>query len=330
MRLAPLVPVLLAFAAAACRSTPPAVYPGEVRFARGSFAVCSDTRGWIMGEMWREPSGFERRAMIAKLAEERPDFIVNGGDLVSAGSHRSQWEVFDLETAPLRSAGVAYLPVLGNHDLWPDPKAGLANWWVRFPHLGGRRWNEIRYGHVTVLLLDSNATELTIEEEREQDAWFAARLDAARTDPSVRGVIAVFHHPVMTNSIAHGMSPWVRTHFVEPARGHEKLKLFITAHVHSYEHFAEDGVHFLVSGGGGAPLMDVKGPSGRFKDLYDGPRGFHFCRVTPQKDRIDVEMVRLVEDGGFSVADKWSVPLAPAATADPAGPPAGTPGETPR
>jgi 3',5'-cyclic AMP phosphodiesterase CpdA len=309
MKPAPLAALLVALAAASCKSTPPAVFPGEVRRTAGFFAVASDTRGWIAGEMWREPSGFERRAVVAKLAEERPDFIVNGGDVVSAGSYRSQWEIFDLESKSMRDAGIAYLPVLGNHDLWPDKREGLANWHARFPHLGGRRWNEFRYGAVSLLLVDSNATELSIEEERQQDEWFVARLDAAEADASVRCVMVVCHHPVMTNSIARGNESWVRSHFVEPAKRHGKAKLFITAHVHSYEHFAGEGIHYLVSGGGGAPLMDVAGPKGPEKDLYDGPRGHHFCRIAPREDRIDVEMVRLGDDGGWTVADKWSIKL---------------------
>ena len=262
-----------------------------------------------MGEMWREPSGFERRAVIARLAVERPDFIVNTGDLVAVGSSEPQWEIFDIETQPLRAAGIGYLPVLGNHDLWPDDADGLANWFARFAHLEGQRWSQVRYGSITILLLDSNESWLTSAQEAEQDEWLAARLHEADADPLVRCVILVCHQPPITNSYAHGTSSWVRSHFVELAHSHPKVKAFINGHVHSYEHFVERGIHFLVSGGGGAPLMNVAGPRGKFPDLYDGPRGHHFCRVIPREDRIDVEMERMDDAGAWSIADRWSIQL---------------------
>jgi hypothetical protein len=297
---------------AACRTAPPpAVYPNEFTTARGEFVVCGDTRGWIFGEFWRAPQGFERRAIVGRLVRERPDFVLNSGDLVAMGSSESDWEVFDAETAPLRDAGIAYLPVLGNHDLWPSTSGGLANWFARFSWLQGRRWYEVRYGYADLVVLDTNDSSLTADEISAQDAWYAERLAAADADPSVRCVLVVCHHAPITNCLFHGSSAWVREHFVALARTHPKVRAFVAGHVHSYEHFREDGVDFLVSGGGGAPLMDVAGPRGEHADLYDGPRGHHFCRFVPKDDRIDVEMERMDDDGRWSVADRWSIALAP-------------------
>lgn len=294
---------------AACSTAAPAIYSGAFTTERGEFVVCGDTRAWIFGELWREPQGFERRAVIARLVEERPDFVLNTGDLVAFGSIDSQWETFDREMEALRAANIAYLPVLGNHDLWPSAPGGLANWFARFPFLEGRRWYDVRYGYVDLLVLDTNDAALTAAEVADEDAWFALRLAEADADPSVRCVIVACHHAPVTNSHMHATREWVRAHFVEPARAHAKVKAFVTGHVHSYEHFVDGGIHFLVSGGGGAPLMDVAGPRGEFPDLYDGPRGHHFCRFIPRDDRVDVEMVRMDDDGRWSVADRWSIPL---------------------
>lgn len=295
---------------AACHTpAPPAVYSGDVAPDRDAFVIYGDTRGWIFGEFWRAASGDERRAVFARLAQERPAFVVNTGDLVARGSSEGDWETFDEETSALRAAGIAYLPVLGNHDLWADRDEALANWFVRFPFLDGRRWYEVRHAGVAVLLLDSNEYALSAEQVTAQDAWLAERLAAADADASVRCVLLACHHPPITNSIVHGSSAWVREHFVAPLAGHAKVKAFFAGHSHSYEHFREGGIDYVVSGGGGAPLMDVGGPTGEHPDLYDGPRGHHFCRLTPRDDRIDIEMVRLDDAGGWSVADAWAIPL---------------------
>ena len=305
--LAALAPLVLL---AACRApAPPAVYSGEVARDRDAFVIYGDTRAWIFGEFWRAASGTERRAVFARLLDERPAFVVNTGDLVAQGSSAGDWETFDEETAALRAAGIAYLPVLGNHDLWSDRDAGLANWFVRFPFLEGRRWYEVRHAGIALLLLDSNEYDLSAGDVAAQDAWLAERLAAADADPSVRCVLLACHHPPITNAIVHGSSQWVREHFVAPLAAHPKVRAFFAGHCHSYEHFSENGIHYVVSGGGGAPLMDVAGPTGRNRDLYDGPRGHHFCRLTPRDDRLDVEMVRLDGTGAWSVADAWSIAL---------------------
>ena len=121
--------------------------------------------------------------------------------------------------------------------------------------------------------------------------------------------MVAMHHVVVTNSVMHGRSEWARAQFVTPALATRKTKAFLTGHVHSYEHFVEDGVHFLVSGGGGAPLMDVDGPRGAHPDLYDGPRGHHFCRVIPREDRIDFEIEMLDDERRWFRADAWSIPI---------------------
>ena len=302
--LAPLV-----FVAACHTPAPPAVYSGAVAQDRDAFVIYGDTRGWLPVEVWRTASGSERRAVFRKLVQERPAFVVNTGDLVAQGSSASDWETFDEETSAIRAAGIAYLPILGNHDIWSDRDEGLANWFVRFPFLEGRRWYEVRHAGVAVLLLDSNQYDLSPEQVAAQDAWLAERLAAADADASVRCVLLACHHPPITNSIVHGSSAWVREHFVARIAAHPKVRALFAGHSHSYEHFVENGVHYVVSGGGGAPLMDVAGPTGKYRDLYDGPRGHHFCRLTPRADRIDVEMVRLDDAGGWTVADAWPIPL---------------------
>jgi len=299
--------LLATLVVASCRAAPPAVYGCDATVRRGEFVVCGDTRGWLMGELWRKPSGFERREVLAQIADEAPDFVLNTGDLVSAGSVAAEWEVFDVETAALREKGIGYAPVLGNHDLWPSPEGGLAEWFARFPFLDGRRWYELRYGRIDLLALDSNLAQLTPAQIDEESAWFRARLAAADADDSVRCVLVAMHHSPITNSVLPVGGERVRTLFVEPALAHRKVRAFVTGHVHSYEHFVGNGVHFLVSGGGGAPLMDVAGPTGAHRDLYDGPRGHHFVRMIPRDDRIDVEVEMLARDGRWFLADAWSI-----------------------
>lgn len=294
---------------AACRIAPPAVYPGAFSTARGEFVIYGDTRPWIFGEFWRAPAGDARRAVIARLAEEAPDFVLNTGDLVAFGSNAGAWAGFDEEMAPIREKGIAYFAALGNHDLWPDPAAALVQWNARFPHMGAQRWYALRHGAIDLVVLDTNFALLTPEQAAAQAAWYRDRLAADDADAEVRCVIVACHHTPRTNGIAHGSSDWVMTNVVEPGRTCSKFRAVFAGHVHSYERFLDRGVHIVVSGGGGAPLMDVAGPAGTNPDLYDGPRGHHFCRLIPRDDRIDVEVVMLGGDGAWFIADRFAIDL---------------------
>src|SRR5262249_54137413 len=157
-------------------------------------------------------------------------------------------ETFDEETAALRAAGIAYLPILGNHDLWSSHDAGLANWFVRFPFLEGRRWYEVRHAGVALLLLDSNEYDLTADEIAAQDAWLDGPPPAPAPAPGVRCVPPACPPPPITNPVMHGSSAWVREHFVARIAAHRKVRALFAGHSHSYEHFVENGVHYVVSG----------------------------------------------------------------------------------
>jgi 3',5'-cyclic AMP phosphodiesterase CpdA len=304
--------LLVAALVAACRAAPAGPCPqycGDVTIGCGEFVVCGDSRGHVFGEFWRPRTDDERRAIFAQLAEEAPDFIVNTGDLVADGSDLAAWAQFDREAEALRDRRIPYIPVLGNHDLWPHDEQALANWFARFPFLDGRRWFNVRYGSIDLVVIDSNADALTPRQIEEQEAWYRERLAADDADPEVRLVVVALHHSPYTNSYLVGNSEWVARLFVGPARASRKARLFFTGHVHSYEHFLVDGVHFVVSGGGGAPLMDVAGRRGRFRDLYSGPRRHHYCRVIPRDDRVDVQVVMRGDAGGWTIADAFSVAL---------------------
>ena len=77
-------------------------------------------------------------------------------------------------------------------------------------------------------------------------------------------------------------------------------RVFVAGHVHAYERFLKDGVHFLVSGGGGGPVRELG--AGRHPDLYAGPRGFHYLRFRLD-DGLRCDVMMLGPDGTWSRVD---------------------------
>ncbi len=77
-----------------------------------------------------------------------------------------------------------------------------------------------------------------------------------------------------------------------------KVKFVFGGHVHSYERFRMNGINYIVTGGGGAPVEKLPpAAKSRFKDEYDTtgtkPRGTHFCLVTVGQDYIELKTLNL-------------------------------------
>src|SRR5215510_5114744 len=82
-----------------------------------------------------------RAALIARIAEERPDAILISGDVPWHGGVQDDYDRFRTETEAWRSRRFRTIPALGNHEFSQClPEACLENWWKAFPELRCRRW----------------------------------------------------------------------------------------------------------------------------------------------------------------------------------------------
>jgi len=290
--------------------TPPA-FSGNVKPHREntSIIVYGDTQSRHPLEFWKKDTTSARRRVANRIAQLRPDLVINAGDLVDRGGSASAWSTFDEENAWLREQGVPYYPVLGNHDFMGGSIAeSLDNFFARFPHLERRRYYDLRVGPVAFLMLDTNFNKQADVEIRGQLRWMQGKLEKLERDASVKLIIIVAHHPPFTNSVSIG--PNIRViHFILPLlSGNAKCQLFFSGHVHSYERFRVGGVNYIVTGGGGAPLDEVA-ESVFPQDLFvDGSiRPFHYCTLTILDTRCIVEMFQLQPDGSWLSRDKLEV-----------------------
>ena len=86
-------------------------------------------------------SPLARAALIARIAEERPDAILISGDVPWHGGEKDDYTRFRSETEVWRSRGLRVIPALGDHEFSQClPEACLENWWTTFPELRGKRW----------------------------------------------------------------------------------------------------------------------------------------------------------------------------------------------
>jgi acid phosphatase type 7 len=263
-----------------------------------------------------------RTALITRIAEHQPDAIVISGDVPWHGGTKDDYTQFESETAVWRSRSLRVIPVLGNHEFSQCiPEACLENWWRTFPELRGRRWYATDVTpQVRVMALDSMSSLL---EGSEQRLWLEREI--SQLTSSVQFVILALHHPPVADiqtrlRLDHNPRPneLALASYLKEAARVSRARFVVTAgHIHNYERFFQDGVVYLVLGGGGAVPYEVdRTPSDLYKQI-DFPN-FHYVKLSLAGGTMTGEMYRLDEPSApmphFTLKDRFSVE-AQAATA---------------
>lgn len=260
-----------------------------------------------------------RRALVAKIASENPAALFIDGDIPWHGID-ADYAVYHAETGFWRERQLRVYPALGNHEFSTClESACLERWWQAFPELRGLRWYSVAIGSkVLGVALDSDASLLPGSAQRD---WLEGQI--AGLGPQVRLVLLVMHHPpvadLQTGRLAdHNPRPneIALTEYLGKVAPKSAARFLVSAgHVHNYERFDQDGVVYLVSGGGGAaPYEVVRTPSDRFQSA-DFPN-YHYVRLELHGDRVTGEMIRLVDYGApdprqWQIRDRFQITLRP-------------------
>lgn len=251
-----------------------------------------------------------RQALVAQIAREQPAAVFLTGDVPWHGGTVADYDVFRTETTAWRTGQLRVYPALGNHEFAGCAEAQcLENWWSAFPDLRGRRWYSVALGRrIRAYALDSEASLLAGSEQR---LWLERQL--AALPPSVRFVLVWLHHPpvaaLATGAMAsHNPRPnevALADYLRVAARSSRARFLVVAGHIHNYERYEQDGIAYLVSGGGGAKPVEVaRGADDRYQ-AAPGPT-FHYVRCRLEDPRLACEMVR-VDDPTAARPERFEV-----------------------
>ncbi len=196
----------------------------------------------VLGDTRTDAAAHQRVAdRIAILA---PDFYLHTGDLVENGARADQWDTFfEVEKEPL--ANIPFFVTLGNHEV------NHQNYFDLFYLPYNERWYSFDYGnaHFVCLEVDGYAS---YDPGSAQYRWLEN--DLASTD---RAWKFVFFHIPPYSSGPHGSDARV-IEALTPLFEWYGVDLVFNGHDHDYERSVVNGVTYIVSGGGGAPLYPRK------------------------------------------------------------------------
>jgi hypothetical protein len=260
-----------------------------------------------------------RRALVAKIAAENPAAIFINGDLPFHGI-AADYEVYRAETQLWRDKHMRVYPALGNHELSACfVSSCLDRWWNAFPELRGLRWYSVAVGSRLVgIALDSDAPLLPGSAQR---TWLESQITSL--DPAVRAVLIVMHHPPVADVqtvklVDHNPRPneQALAAYLKTAAAHSAARFLVSAgHIHNYERLSQDGVTYLVSGGGGATPYEVDRTAADLYQDTDFPN-YHYVRFELRGQTFSGEMIRLQDytarsPSHWQTRDRFEISLQP-------------------
>ncbi len=191
--------------------------------------------------------------LIAAIQGESPDLVVASGDLVLRGNDEADWQRFFAVAGPLLAA-VPYYSVLGNHDVGRAGDLGrrmneLFGFPAPPPDRPAAGWYSFAVAGVHFVMLDSNAYD-----DPAQQRWLEADLAAARR-AGARTILAFTHDGPFARGTHGGNQVAARQY--APILVRAGVTLLFSGHDHLYQRGRQDGLDYIVSGGGGASLYPI-------------------------------------------------------------------------
>jgi hypothetical protein len=210
-----------------------------------------------------------------------PDFVLHSGDQVENGYDAALWPIFfDKERELLRQT--VFFPSLGNHE------RNSSYYFELLQQKAG--YYSFDWGNAHFIVLNTDIANFsTSPKEREalwneQVRWLEQDLQEhqSATWRFVNG-----HHPPMTAvTRRQGDSP----HMIALMPMFEKYKVqaLFFGHDHNYQHYLKNGIHYFISGGGGAPLYDVDKPPAGITQKVASIENFVMVEVNGKVVRVKV------------------------------------------
>jgi predicted MPP superfamily phosphohydrolase len=190
------------------------------------------------------------KKVIAAIAPLSPDFVIHTGDLVANGADTAQWPLFfSIERELLRKT--AFFPVIGNHER--NNRQFYEFFDMSYPYY------TFNWGGAHFVVLNTDVGNIAVSEVArdgfwaEQMRWLEADLEKnAKTDFT----FVICHHPPFT-AMSKRQKHDERMEMLVELLEKYKVTAMFNGHDHNYQRHLKNGVHYIVTGGGGAPLYPV-------------------------------------------------------------------------
>jgi 3',5'-cyclic AMP phosphodiesterase CpdA len=218
--------------------------------------------------------------VLAAARERRPDFLINTGDQIDKPGNVGHWKRF-FESSQAVTA--PYFLTVGNHDVHPEVAGSEETYKAQVDLPGNELYYSFVAGNALFIVLDSYRKGEDKKIAGEQFTWLEGVLAASKQ--KLRFVFV--HHPLFPeqgkgkhhgNSLDRYKDDRDRLHALFVTYG---VTMVFAGHEHLYLRRTVDGIPYIITGGGGAPL---------YADDLNG--GFnHYVLMSVDGERVSGEVV---------------------------------------
>ncbi len=224
--------------------------------------------------------------LAGMIWDERPDFVVNVGDLTDGGHrpHKFEWNHEYFAGLTQLHSRIPALTVPGNGE-------GDLYWYKRYHVLPEpEAYYSFRFGNAEFFMLDSNRAREQFKPGGEQYEWLKQALERS----TATWKFAAHHHPTFTSDENDYGDTWKQGSALGDVAVRQILELYerhgvdivFFGHLHTYERSwpilegkvnQDRGVRYVQAGGAGGNLEDFAPMRSWFKSKTY--RGHHYCTV---------------------------------------------------
>lgn len=191
--------------------------------------------------------------VVEAIDASDPDLILHVGDLVYHGRTYDEWGPQFFSPAADVLAETPIVVAWGNHEYYGDGPLWPADL-LSPPEGGTETWYGFTYGCSRFIGLNSyeDADGVSLAPGSDQHAWLSEELQSAPYQ-GASWQFAFFHHPPYTSGPHLSEETTARENLVPLFEAHG-MDMVFNGHNHHYERSLKSGIHYVVTGGGGAPL----------------------------------------------------------------------------
>lgn len=231
------------------------------------------------------------KEIVAGIAREAPDFIINSGDVIMSGL-RPDWDTEYFE--PLQDL-IKTTPVyiaIGNHEnntlydqkyeASPDTNPNYSRYYREYfsvPEAEHETYYSFNYGNAFFVFIDNNLAAYSerdfpeIQAGSAQYNWLEEQLKSPAAQ-TAEWLLVSGHIPIFSAGTSVDY-PLNREHLWPLFKKYE-VDMYFSGHIHDYERDFSDGIHHILTGGGGGPQNTRVQNQADIRHLESN---YHYCVV---------------------------------------------------
>ncbi|MFW9793858.1 MAG: metallophosphoesterase, partial [Candidatus Thorarchaeota archaeon] len=260
--------------------------------------------------------------IVSVYLEHDPELIIHTGDLVSRGGEAYQWPLFEASISAVRDSDIPFYSTVGNHELYTD------DWNVQDEDFS----TYLDYVDFSDVVDTPGETELHYSFDMQGihfiflnavEEWDGnnytcpeAQMEWLMNDlaGNYEFIVVSFHNPMYSVS-ADRPERWAQGESLRETFNEIFIQygvdIVFNGHDHCYYRTFRDGIQYVMTGGGGAPLCEIETEESGWQEGDVGFSDYHFCvcSINNVTNQLDVEVILLNE----TIADSFSLQLSAAA-----------------